>query len=344
MYEDINLTAIDGETLLDMRLPPIKYCIDTLIPQGLVVLGGAPKTGKSWMALDIGVRVSAKINMWNMPTSGGTVLYLALEDTLQRMQQRLNTITDVAAKNLQIVTTVPTLANGFCDDIRKFVATHPDTVMVVVDTYHHIRDGSTTLSYSKDYDDAKQIKKLADELQITILVVHHLRKQFDNDPLNMISGTNGLAGAADALLVLTKENRTDKTATLHCDGRDIEQRKINLKFADCKWGLVSDSLVQPVKMLPPILEDLVWYMQQQLTYTGSNSKFVEQFNIATDNTIAAQRLKQQMNKHRFTLEDLGVCYESKRSNTSRWLEIKYLPPVVADGDARDASDEEEQLY
>ena len=52
------LTVIDGETLMDTRLEPTKFCIDTLLPQGITILGGAPKIGKSWLVLDLCVRIA----------------------------------------------------------------------------------------------------------------------------------------------------------------------------------------------------------------------------------------------------------------------------------------------
>ena len=48
-----NIKVIDAETLMDKRLPPTKFCVDTLLPQGLCILGGAPKVGKSWFVLDL---------------------------------------------------------------------------------------------------------------------------------------------------------------------------------------------------------------------------------------------------------------------------------------------------
>ena len=93
------LTVIDGETLMDTRLDPTKFCIDSLLPQGITILGGAPKIGKSWLVLDICIRIAKGESVWNMPTAKGTTLYLCLEDTLRRVQERLNCITDDVPSN-----------------------------------------------------------------------------------------------------------------------------------------------------------------------------------------------------------------------------------------------------
>ena len=88
------LTVIDGETLMDKRLPPTKFCVDTLLPQGLCILGGSPKVGKSWLVLDLCVHVAQGTPLWGLDVTRGEVLYLCLEDSERRIQERLNTITD----------------------------------------------------------------------------------------------------------------------------------------------------------------------------------------------------------------------------------------------------------
>ena len=86
--ENEKLTVIDGETLMDMRLEPTAYAVKTLLPQGLCVLGGAPKIGKSWLVLDLCVRIAKGEEIWNMETKRGTALYLCLEDSYARIHYR----------------------------------------------------------------------------------------------------------------------------------------------------------------------------------------------------------------------------------------------------------------
>ena len=64
----IPLAVIDGEPLMDKRLPKRSFFIETLLPEGISMLGGAPKIGKSWMVLDIGIRVAKGEPIWNLPT------------------------------------------------------------------------------------------------------------------------------------------------------------------------------------------------------------------------------------------------------------------------------------
>ena len=94
------LTVIDGETLMDKRLAPTAFCVDTLLPQGITMLGGAPKIGKSWLVLDLCLHIAKGVPFWGLDTRQGTVLYLCLEDSQRRLQERLNHLTDEAPPNL----------------------------------------------------------------------------------------------------------------------------------------------------------------------------------------------------------------------------------------------------
>lgn len=334
------LTVIDGETLMDTRLEPTKFCIDTLLPQGITILGGAPKIGKSWWVLELCVRIAKGENVWNMHTTKGTTLYLCLEDTLRRVQERLSLITDDAPSNAFISTSAHTIAEGLCDEIRMFVKEHPDTVFVAIDTFQIVRNGGMESSYGNDYNEIRLMKKLADELNISLLLVHHLRKQGDSDPLNKLSGTTGIVGAVDSVFVFDKSKRNENLATLICTGRDIEHRELELRFSrkDYVWELVSDSREQPEKLLPLEMESLVQFMKEKVMFVGGNSEFVEEFNMTKDSEVTVKGFKQMMNRYRYDLEALGVHYRDYRSNGTRLLEVNYIPPAVVGSAESDVSD------
>ena len=112
------LNVIDGETLMDTRLPKRSFCVETLLPEGISMLGGAPKVGKSWMVLPFALQVAKGEPLWNLPTKQGTVLYLALEDSLSRLQDRLNRLTDEAPASLFFATATGTIG----DELNDFYA------------------------------------------------------------------------------------------------------------------------------------------------------------------------------------------------------------------------------
>lgn len=328
------LAVIDGETLADMRLPPTHFCVQTLLPQGVTILGGAPKVGKSWLVLDLCVRIAKGEPIWNLPTTKGTTLYLCLEDTERRVQERLLSITDDIPANAFFAVAAKTLTDGLCEQVRQFISEHSDTVLVAVDTFQMVRGGESDTSYANDYQEIQQLKKLADESSISLLLVHHLRKQGDSDPLNKLSGTTGISGAVDAVFVLDKSKRNQAGATLICTGRDIEYRELELNFSKetCRWELIMDSVKTPETLLPKEMATLIAFMRSEGSIVGSNAGLTERFNSFSGDNLSAKALKQMMNKWRFPLEDAGVQFRSYRSNGQRLVEISFSAI------ARDASD------
>ena len=328
------LTVIDGETLMDTRLPKRSFCIETLLPEGISVLGGAPKIGKSWMVLDFGVRIAKGEPIWNLPTKPGTVLYLALEDSLARIQDRLCKITDEVPNNLFIATMAGTLADNLCSQIENFVLEHSDTLLVIIDTFQLIRT-TTDISYANDYDEVRKLKTLADKLHISLLLVHHLRKQGDSDPLNKLSGTTGISGAMDAIFILDVSKRHARGATLFCTGRDIENRELELNMSreSCVWELISDTLETPDLTLPDEIVKLVEFVKSIKKFKGGNTEFAERYCAFSGVEISAKALKQLMNRWRYQLEERLVFFNSSRSNGQRFLEIRYIPSSARDESA-----------
>ena len=215
---------------------------------------------------------------------------------------------------------------------------HPDTVLVAVDTFQMVRRSENEASYASDYQEVQILKQLADKLRITLLLVHHLRKQGDSDPLNKLSGTTGLSGAVDAVFVLDRSRRHSNSATLVCTGRDIEYREIELRFSgeEHRWELVADSIQTPDLLLPPEMAALAEWTKEVGFFTGTNSDLAQRFSTYTNVEISAKMLKQMMNRWRYLLEDRGVIFHSYRSNGQRLVKILFsaLPSDVSD--AKDA--------
>ena len=95
-----NLKTVDADTLMTTPLPAIRYVVDQLLPQGLHILAGAPKVGKSWLALWLCLCVSKGEPVWEFSTTQGPVLYLCLEDSYARIQSRLFQLTEDAPPTL----------------------------------------------------------------------------------------------------------------------------------------------------------------------------------------------------------------------------------------------------
>ncbi|MGN1027463.1 MAG: AAA family ATPase [Faecousia sp.] len=230
----------------------------------------------------------------------------------------------------ELMAAVGTLADDLEEQISSFLLSHPDTVLIVVDTFQMVRGNVNDPSYGSDYQDMQKLKRIADNHGITILLVHHLRKQGDRDPVNRLSGTTGISGAVDAVFVLGKKERSQNTALLVCIGRDIAYRELELRFSKewCVWDLVSDSTANPEMLLPPELNVFLEYMKEVKFFSGGNTELADAFNVVSGNAIEPKRLKQLMNCSKESLRELGVTFRSYRSNGQRLVEVRYTEPVT----------------
>ena len=228
--------------LMAHPLPELYYLVEGFLPQGLVLLASPPKYGKSWLALQLCLAVSRGEPFLGMPARQATCLYLALEDGKQRLQKRLTRLAgaDAGSRALYFETRASTIADGLLVYLESFVARHPDCRLVVIDTLQKVRgeSASSSSAYAADYADIGALKAFADRMGLCLVLVHHLRKMSDDaDPFNRIAGSNGIFGAADAALVLTRAKREDAQTTLDLTGRDVEDKRLVLRFdkARCLW-------------------------------------------------------------------------------------------------------------
>ena len=183
------LITVDGRTLMDRPLELPNFVVDTLISQGLHILAGSPKVGKSWLALWLAVTVAKGEPVWNMTTKQGTTLYLCLEDSVLRIQNRLFEITEDAPDSVHFCTECALIGQGLEEQVDAFLADHPDTVLVIIDTLQMVRPIHDA-TYANDYRDLSVLKRLADKHGIALLLIHHLRKESADDVFNRISGTH----------------------------------------------------------------------------------------------------------------------------------------------------------
>lgn len=323
--DNSNFSPITALDLMEKNVKGISYCIDAFLPTGLAVLAGSPKAGKSFFIFDMGIHIAEGEPFLGYQVNRSGVLYYALEDSENRLKDRLLGFVEEAPANLYISTSAPTLEDGLLEQIRSFVETHPDTRLIIIDTLQKIRKNAEA-SYGNDYAELADIKTLADLLGICILVIHHTRKASDADPFNKILGTNGIAGTADTLFVLDKNPKDPDNAILHCRGRDIEERKLKLRrnHDNGAWDLVSDSQSAPMDFLPQPLMELLKIMAGTERYNGDNTTLCDSINKHLSRPIQPKTLKQLMNRHREELEDLGLFYEDFRSNGKRYIDITYI--------------------
>ena len=323
------LHTITAEDLQNRTYDPTPFLVDELIPEGLHILAGAPKIGKSWLALWLCLCVSQGQPLWNFATTQGEALYLSLEDSFQRIQTRLFDLTEDAPPTLHFAIMADTLKHGLEQQIEQFLTEHSDTKLVVIDTLQHVRSAGSDSNnlYANDYHDIGILKQLADRRHIAILLIHHLRKLHDDDPMNMISGSTGLSGAADSTFVLQKHSRLANIASLHCTGRDIPDRTLKLEFGedDHVWKLLEDSKTcsGASKISTLQIENLLSELLRKESEISAPAKaLLEKIDPAGSEGWTPNSFSHQIRKNVDALRQNGILVSFRKSNGERLICLK----------------------
>jgi hypothetical protein len=236
-------SAITASNLKTKIFSPVKYVVPGYIPEGVTIFAGKPKIGKSWLLYDLCLACAAdRFVLGQIKPIQGDVLYLALEDSERRLKKRLQKLWpdgDWPAQ-LTLTTSWRKADAGGLDDIDEWCESAARPVLIVVDTLEKFFAKIHAAAYTTDYLAIAGLHKLAHARGIAIVVIHHVRKLEADDPFDMVSGTNGLTGAADTILVL---KRQAGNATLHARGRDIEEKETACRFdkMTCRWTLLGDA-------------------------------------------------------------------------------------------------------
>ena len=236
--QQLNITP--APVLQTANLPPVSFLIEGILPDGTSLLTAASKIGKSWMVLDLGLCIASGGAFLGHDTNQAGVLYLALEDSPHRLQNRMNKILSgkTAPEQFYFATEAPKLDNGLLDTLDDHLKKYPDTKLIIIDTLQKIRGQALPREsgYAQDYREMETVKGFMDKRGVSTIFVHHNRKmKDDDDPFNMISGTNGIMGAMDTIWTITKASRADEEATLHITGRDVEQSDTVIRFDKGEW-------------------------------------------------------------------------------------------------------------
>lgn len=240
--------TVDAETLLGMEFRPLDYVIPGYVVEGLTVLGGKPKLGKSWWSYDASIAVATGGKaMASIQCEQGDVLYLALEDNHRRVQERIKVLAPPFRKKLgidlsrlSIRTVAPRIDDGLLVELDKWRLGCDKPRLIIIDVYMKVRPPRSRGEdvYAADYAAVLPLQKYASEHRLAIVLVTHTRKMEADDPLESISGTNGVTGAADAVLVLT---RGKSGAVLYGRGRDIEEIETAMQFDAGRWIILGDA-------------------------------------------------------------------------------------------------------
>ena len=306
------------DTVYENR-PPI---IDGLLYSGLYLFVGSPKIGKSFLMAQLAYHISTGTPIWNYKVSKGTVLYLALEDDYSRLQKRLYQMfgTD-STDNLYLSVSASQLNDGLDKQLESFITKHADTKLIIIDTLQKVREVSADYSYSNDYEIISRLKRFADNNKICMILVHHTRKQKSDDSFDMISGTNGLLGAADGAFVLQKEKRTANAATLEISGRDQQDQKLylNRNPDNLIWELERTETELWKEPPEPLLQVISQkFSESSPAWQGSPTELVSWLGV--DMKPNALSLKLNINAARL-FNEYGIRYSNRHTHSGRVITL-----------------------
>ena len=317
----MKLNTINGAALMSQPLRPPGFVVDGLLAQGLHILAGSPKVGKSWLVLWLAVMVAKGEPVWDMATRQGHALYLCLEDSVLRIQNRLFEITEDAPESVHFCTECATIGQGLEEQIETFSAEHPGMVLVIIDTLQMVRPIHDA-TYANDYRDMSVLKRLADRLGLAILLIHHLRKEKAEDVFHRISGTTAISGAVDSNFTLVEKRRGSGRAKLTCIGRDIEYRELELeRNADNVWELLSDSRTQPELLEGRITVLLSEFLEEQREFIGTPTELSQKIDPDGQEGITPKKVSRLILQSVDALRKAHITAVIRRSNGKRIIQL-----------------------
>jgi hypothetical protein len=227
-----------------------------------------------------------------------------------------------SVENLSFAISAKQLGNGLDEQLERFVREHPDTRLVIIDTLQKVREaGGDRFSYANDYDIITRLKHFTDSHGICLLLVHHTRKQQSDDKFDMISGTNGLLGAADGAWLLQKEKRTSNSATLDISGRDQQDQRLYLtRDTERLTGQLEKAETELWKDPPdPVLDAVAAIVtKQQPTWSGSPTELVGRLGLDMQPNVLTKRLNVSAGRLQ---DEYGIRYENNRDHNGRCIRL-----------------------
>jgi RecA-family ATPase len=237
---------LNTNTIMAMQFEPIRWVVKDYVPEGLTVLAGRQKLGKTWLAMDFAIAVACGgFAMGTIDCDQGDVLYIDLENGLRRIQNRINMLFPSQhnrpdLSRLEWLGEAPDLNQGLIRELDRWRAMVADARLVVIDVLQRVKPAGKAgqTSYESDYDAMAPLQRWATENRVGVVCLHHTRKGGAEDPLEALSGSNGLSACADTTLLL---DRDGNGITLYVRGRDVEEKESALSFAGGHWTLTGEA-------------------------------------------------------------------------------------------------------
>ena len=265
------IEGTDACTLMKIEFPEPRWILDQMIPEGVIIFAGKPKIGKSVFALNLGVAVSLGGKCLGKDVDKGSVLYMHLEDNQRRIQHRIIEMLPLdeysgakapAPDNLNLYYKWPRMGEGGMRALDNFLNAY-NARLVIIDTFkmfqpHLTKGDAKKIQYEIDYDRLSALREIAERHNTTIMPIMHARKQASDDPIDLISGTLGISGAVDNVMVLYE--RKGNRAKLFTQGRDVDSEVYTVEYTKDIWTwqmIGKSSQVMNTEMQQAVLNYLI---------------------------------------------------------------------------------------
>jgi len=327
------IDLITAEELFSKPLDHPRMIIEGILSNGLTVLAGDSKIGKSWMVLWLCLKLANGEPVWGFPTSKTDVVYLALEDPQWRVQDRMYELTDEPPENISFGFSCNKIGKDLEGQIEAILEDHPGTGIIFIDTLQMVRDNvsSRTNPYAQDYKDLSSLKKLADSHNMCIFLVHHTRKEKDvGNIFNDMTGSTGITGVADTCMILRKDERFSDEATLSITGRDVEQKQIQLRFNGKVWEAidVKDAYRLQKESIPSFMNRLVAWVHRNKHFEGTMTELLEKMGETDSQPNQASRMITKYYSE--VLKPAGITYETRKTANARIVILTEKEKMIDD--------------
>lgn len=322
------LLTTTARDLLTADLPEKEMVVEDVLTPGLYIMAGAPKIGKSLVALQMAISISTGQPLWNHQTKKSGVLYLALEDNEHLIQNRLRLMTTGINEigDIDIALEAPLLGNGLEEYLGAFLQKKPNVKVVIIDTLGRAKGKSDDrYNYFADYAMMSAFKKIASRFSVAILLVHHTRKQASNDVMAMISGTNGLFGAVDGAMLMLRPNRQKDLASIDICGKNFRDSRLVLMHdkKTLRWELSDKTASEEDNM---VIQAILELMKENKKWEGTATELLAELmminsQIQTEPNVLIRRI----NGVTDTLEKQSVIFKNGRNGNEK---IKSLERIT----------------
>ena len=318
------IQLIDAETLYYKPLEHPKMLIDGVLSDGLAIMAGDSKIGKSWMVLWMCLQISKGEPVWGLPTRKTDVVYLALEDREWRVQQRMQDLTDTPPDNLHFGFSCGQLGAELESQIEDVLKDYPSTGLLFIDTLQMVRDNVSAKvnAYAQDYKDLSSLKKIADNHGICIFVVHHTRKERDGGNIfNDMTGSTGIMGVADTGMILRKDDRFGDNATLCITGRDVEEKKLKMQMRGVKWEITEELSADDLRKerIPDFVFKVVDFLFEHRQFEGTVTELLAAVgNTELKPNVASKYLTRFYSE---VFAPMGISYEYRKTAAARMISL-----------------------